>query len=108
MEFQLTFETVCKGGVIDTIHNNSTGYLVENDDNMEEFSTKVRYLIENKGIRQYFGKNAVRWAQQWTWLESSQELQNHYSNLIANHKRKQQQQLEKSSILNTVLYENDY
>lgn len=105
---KLNSEKVSKGGVVDTIHNNVTGYLVENNDNMEEFTTKVKHLIDNPKTRQYFAKNAVCWAEQWTWLKSAEQVQNYYISTVFNCKRKLQQRLEKYDILNTILYDNDF
>lgn len=39
---------VAAGGLVDIIEDGNTGYLVENNDNMEEFVQRVKELIQNK------------------------------------------------------------
>jgi glycosyltransferase involved in cell wall biosynthesis len=51
------------GGVKDTFINNETGYLVSIND-IENFSAKLKLLIENKFLRESMGSKAAHFAAQ--------------------------------------------
>ncbi len=67
---------VAAGGLIDVIKSGSSGFLVENDENMVEFSKKVEELIHNPDLRRTFGQNACRWTQEWSWESATSILRN--------------------------------
>jgi sulfoquinovosyltransferase len=67
---------VAAGGLIDVIDSGSAGFLVPNDENMVEFSAKVKELIENPKLRQQMGTNAHKWTQQWSWESATSDLRN--------------------------------
>ena len=46
---------VAAGGLRDVIQDKETGYLVENNDNMEEFIVKTKELINSKKKRDEMG-----------------------------------------------------
>lgn len=51
------------GGLVDIILDEETGYLVENDDNMIQFSMRVVELAGDVEKRLQFGANGLAWAQ---------------------------------------------
>ncbi len=51
-------------GLKDAIKNNETGFLVKD---YEEMKIKVKELIENKKLRESFGKKAIAWSKKFTW-----------------------------------------
>lgn len=78
---------VAAGGVVDIIEDSHTGYLAENADDMEEFSQKVKVLIENPTLRSNLSSNAVHWAKKWSWEAATSKLRNvQYRKAIALHR----------------------
>lgn len=74
------------GGLVDIIENNETGYLVENNEDMIEFTEKVKDLIENKEKRKTFGEAALQWSLKWSWEGATSKLRNiQYRKAIKNH-----------------------
>ena len=54
---------------------------------MIEFSAKVKELINDVEKRKLFSKNAVDWAQKWSWETATSKLRNiQYRKAIALHK----------------------
>lgn len=59
--------TVCvdAGGLPDIVEHEYNGYLADNNDNAEEFTKYVKYLVENDEKRLEIGRNARNWAERW-------------------------------------------
>jgi len=75
------------GGLVDIIVNEETGYLVNNNDDMVEFSQRVAELVKDNGLRQRMGSNGLAWAQGWSWEAATSVLRNiQYRAAIALHK----------------------
>lgn len=78
---------VAAGGLIDIIEDGNIGYLVDNNDEMEEFSRKVKELAENPSLRRNMSINAVNWATKWNWETATSKLRNiQYRKAIALHR----------------------
>lgn len=56
------------GGVVDLVKDNVNGYLVEIDD-LDMFTDRLNFLIENKKIREAFSKKSIDLVQDWTLLK---------------------------------------
>jgi sulfoquinovosyltransferase len=83
----LVVVAVNAGGVPDIVVNEVTGYLVKNDDNVEEFIDRTRLLIEDKTRRAEMATNARKWAINWSWEAATSLLRNiHYPQAVANNK----------------------
>ena len=54
------------GGLIDIIVDQETGFLTENNDDMIDFSTRVKELGASADLRSHLGANGVSWAQVFT------------------------------------------
>jgi sulfoquinovosyltransferase len=67
---------VAAGGLVDIIVDKVTGFLVENNDNMVEFSQAVKKLIQNKELSKAMGGNALEYTQQWSWEAATSKLRN--------------------------------
>ena len=69
---------VAAGGVQDLIQDDKNGFLVENNDNMIEFSKKVQYLTskDNKDVRDSMGVYARTWSELWSWKSATSRLRN--------------------------------
>lgn len=81
---------VAAGGLIDLIDSGRTGYLVDDNDDMKEFSVRVSQLLGNDTRRKEFSANAVAWAEQWSWEKATENLRNiQYPLAIENWKRKE-------------------
>lgn len=77
---------VAAGGLVDTIQNGRTGYLVDNGDDMKEFSAAVGTLIADKELRRRMGTAGVEWAKNWSWEAATDKLRNvQYRRAIALH-----------------------
>ncbi len=80
---------VAAGGLVDIIEHESTGYLAENDDNMDDFSERVKSLLEDASLRERIGSNALRYTQQWSWEAATSKLRNiQYRKAVALHRCK--------------------
>ena len=78
---------VAAGGVVDIIDHGETGYLAENTDDMEQFSSFVKQLIDESELRRRLGDAAVAWAQDWSWEAATSRLRNiQYRKAIALHR----------------------
>lgn len=78
------------GGLIDIIEDGTTGYLAENDDNMDDFTAKVELLVKDRALRLQFAKAAVQWAQRWSWETATAKLRNlQYTQALTRHRSKQ-------------------
>ena len=74
---------VAAGGLRDVIQDKETGYLVENNDNMEEFIVKTKELINSKKKRDEMGKSGAEWCQQYSWEAATKTLREvHYKAAI--------------------------
>lgn len=68
--------------------NDETGYLAENSDNMKEFSSQVKKLVEDKELRQRMGTAGVDFAQTLSWEAATSKLRNvQYRRAIQLHKQ---------------------
>jgi sulfoquinovosyltransferase len=67
---------VTAGGVVDIIEPGNTGYLAENCEGMEDFSTCVGKLVADAQLRGRMRAAAVRWAQGWSWEAATSRLRN--------------------------------
>ena len=67
---------VAKGGVQDLIEDGKNGFLVSNDNEMVDFSDKVKLLIEDKARRDEMAAYARVWAERWSWRASASRLRN--------------------------------
>jgi sulfoquinovosyltransferase len=95
---------VAAGGLVDIIDDGVTGYLVSNDDQMAEFSMKVKHLIENPTLRTQFSEAATRWASQWSWEAATAKLRNiQYRKAIAIHKSRDHRQRHTDEISQYIL-----
>jgi sulfoquinovosyltransferase len=75
------------GGLPDIIEDGSTGYLVEDNDDMIEFSIRTSELLQDSEKRNRFSLKAVEWSKQWSWETATSDLRNiHYRRAIENHK----------------------
>ena len=78
---------VAAGGLVDIIQNDTTGYLVKNSEDMEEFSQRTKELIEDKAKRLAFGVTARAWSMEWSWEAATSKLRNiQYRTAIQLHK----------------------
>jgi sulfoquinovosyltransferase len=64
------------GGLVDIIEHGKTGYLVDNDDEMVEFSEYVGKLFADPPLRRNMSSAAVRWARGWSWEAATAKLRN--------------------------------
>ena len=77
------------GGLIDIINNGETGYIVDNNEDMIEFTARTKELIEDSNKRLAMGKNARKYAELWSWESATSYLRNiQYRNAIEIHKEK--------------------
>lgn len=67
MASALPVVAVNAGGLPDIIDNGNNGYLVANDEDMIEFSDRVRQLIDDPSRRAELGAQARTWAEGWSW-----------------------------------------
>lgn len=67
---------VAAGGVMDIIESGSTGFLAENNEDMMDFSARVKQLIENQDLKREMGNNAIKWAKNWSWESATSVLRN--------------------------------
>ena len=80
---------VAAGGLVDLIDSGNTGFLVSNTDGMEEFTTKVKELIENVSLRKDMGVAARAWSEGWSWESATSKLRNiQYRTAIRNFQEK--------------------
>lgn len=76
------------GGLIDIIEHGRTGFIVDNDDGMAEFSSKVTHLLQNATLRSDLGAAARLYAEKWSWESATSVLRNtQYRLAISNHAR---------------------
>lgn len=95
------------GGLIDIIETDKTGFLVSNDDNMQEFSSKVKILIENRSMREQFAHSAAEWAKSWSWEAATSKLRNiQYKKAIAIHKSRNEKGRHVPDITDFILRSN--
>lgn len=79
------------GGLIDIIDDSTTGYLAENEENMDDFSAKVALLVNDRALRSQFAQAAVKWAQRWSWETATAKLRNiQYTQALARYRSKHQ------------------
>lgn len=64
------------GGLVDIIEHENTGFLVENDERMVEFSAQVARLVDDAALRGNMSAAAVAWAQGWSWEAATSKLRN--------------------------------
>ena len=76
---------VAAGGLVDIIEDQNTGYLVPNGEEMVEFSSRTKELIENSELRKKLGEQARKWTEDWTWEAATVKLVNEqYKKAITN------------------------
>lgn len=76
------------GGLPDLIDHGTTGYLATVDD-AEEFTERVKELIENPELRQKMGKAARAESEQWSWEEATRQLREvHYPRVLEIHRQR--------------------
>lgn len=78
---------VAAGGLVDIIDEGKTGCLADNNDDMIEFTAKVRQVIGDEEYRGQMAKNAVAWAEGISWEAATSKLRNvQYRKAIALHR----------------------
>jgi sulfoquinovosyltransferase len=78
---------VAAGGLVDIIKDGEFGHLVENNDDMVEFSRQVGKLIEDPVGRLAMGAKACDWTQGFNWEAATNKLRNRqYRAAIALHR----------------------
>ncbi len=60
-------------GLRESVKNPSTGILVEYG-NVEAFADKISMLISNNKLRTIFGKQGIKWAENFSWDNSTDKL----------------------------------
>lgn len=65
---------VAAGGLVDIIEDEKTGYLVQNGEDMVEFSSRTKQLIESLDLRKKLGEHARKWTEDWTWEAATMKL----------------------------------
>ncbi|KJR41236.1 glycosyltransferase [Candidatus Magnetoovum chiemensis] len=73
---------VRKGGVIDLIEDNRTGFIAE-PNNPEDFAKKVQILLNNEALRKDMGKYAYTIVQKNSWENINKDLLSKYENVIS-------------------------
>ncbi len=64
------------GGLVDIVEHEKTGFLAENDTEMDDFSARVGKLIRGTRLRLRMGTAAVNWARTWSWRAATEKLRN--------------------------------
>ena len=67
---------VAAGGVKTLIQSGENGYLTSNEDNMVEFSKKVKYLLDNDQSRLAMGQQAREYTEKFSWEAATSRLRN--------------------------------
>ena len=67
---------VAAGGVKTLIQSGENGYLVSNEDNMIEFSDKVKELLSDKQSRIAMGQRARKYTEKFSWEAATSRLRN--------------------------------
>jgi sulfoquinovosyltransferase len=90
---------VAAGGVCDLIEDGSNGFLASNDDNMMEFTVRIKELVTDKEVMLAMGKRARAYAMNWSWEAATSRLRNEqYRLAIENHR---------ASIAHSVISDED-
>jgi len=72
---------ICEGGVMETVVNKQTGFLIERDP--EKFGRAIQFLLENPNLAEQYGKNGRKHVlDHWSWAKSADELAQHMNSLI--------------------------
>ena len=72
---------VAEGGILETINDEKTGYLVPRDPVI--FAEKLLLLLENPSLRDYMGKQGVTYIKQhWTWKKAVDKLESEFSEIL--------------------------
>jgi len=80
---------VAAGGLIDIVEDGNTGYLVSNEDDMEQFSARTKELLAQPKLRSNMGISARRWAESWSWEAATAKLRNlQYRKAVQNHRQR--------------------
>jgi len=80
---------VAAGGLIDIVEDGNTGYLVSNEDDMEQFSARTKELLDQPKLRSNMGISARRWAESWSWEAATAKLRNlQYRKAVQNHRQR--------------------
>jgi sulfoquinovosyltransferase len=83
---------VAAGGLPDIIDSGLTGFLADNNEDMKDFSEKVRILTTDKKLRQQMSMASVDWAKNWNWESATSVLRNQqYRRAINNFEEKLKQ-----------------
>lgn len=78
---------VAAGGLVDIIQHGETGYLADNNDDMVEFSERVKDMIDNPEKRKEMAEKGHSWAQGLSWEAATSKLRNQqYRKAIALHR----------------------
>ena len=67
---------VAAGGVKTLIQSGENGYLTSNEDNMVEFTSKVKYLLDNDQSRLVMGQRAREYTEKFSWEAATSRLRN--------------------------------
>ncbi len=71
---------VGEGGVCETVVDNVTGRLTPRDS--MQFAESIRWLLENPGIREQYGKQAREYVmEKWTWEKATMQLTRHLADV---------------------------
>ena len=53
-----------------------TGYLADNNDDMEDFAAKTKALIDDKAMQLQMGRQARQLSEGWSWETATAKLRN--------------------------------
>lgn len=80
--------SVAAGGLIDIVEDGNTGFLVSNDDGMEQFTARCAELVRDTDKRKAMGVAGRRWAESWSWEAATSKLRNvQYRRAVENHRQ---------------------
>lgn len=95
---------VAAGGLVDIIDSGETGFLAANDNNMIEFSAKVKELVQNEPLRKQFAESAVAWAKDLGWEAATSKLRNiQYRKAIAIHHARDERRRHVPEIVDAIM-----
>lgn len=69
------------GGILDTVINNGTGYLVD-PYNIADWAVKIDLLVKSKKLRDKFGRNALRLSKDYDEITIAKKVESIYLHII--------------------------
>lgn len=76
-------------GLVEAVVDGKTGLLVEKD-NIQEFATAIRKIVENKELRSYLGKKAKARAKIYTWKNTAKEKEDFFHRVVEDFEKRKQ------------------